>query len=717
MKKSRFNPNEYLAATQSEREVNTANKAAEKRETSSRSKERAGGKYRTDGEYADSFTDLEKARMVTDAVLATGIDITENHGNWVEIGFALAHGLGEEGRGVFHGISRPYPGYTPEECNEQFDDCKKPPAAGQKPAMLGSFFKIARELAGVNVDDVMREERKRLKASRKWDRWDSGTPCPKNEANNVYTNQHIKNQDFMKIEDSNGTTVPVSHLSYFPDNAENGYIISTRVDRANLPSILQGIYDMYDDNVKRDEMLLATLNVASGLLGSCNGTSDEPAGIYGLYKKKIVYAPLYNIIYASAGTGKGDVDACRQLIHPLQERMRDQYNREREAYEQAMEEWEKRKKARKGESAASQPRPREPQFRSPIAAGNSSSASLYHTLQDNGGWAMMFETEADTITQMQKTEYGQYSDLLRKAYHHEAVSMNRATDNLHIYVARPRLSVLLTCTPGQLQSFLGDFENGLASRFFFYALPSHEPQFDNVFSCGEKSLDEEFREMGNELTPLPDFLSTRKGNPLQFVMTDSMQTDFLSTFSGMLKDKISMLDEDFSGFIYRLALGCFRYAMVLKALRLLESKESGKAELPDEQRVLQCDERDYQTAKTITQVLLNHSARVYSVLAKENRNPFAANGFTLTPKESEIYNQLPDHKFKTADLVKILGGEKHRKKATRMIRRFVNTYSILLPTGHYAYYIKAASLDKKKQAENADSASGNSQNTNPKPLI
>lgn len=716
MRKSPFNPKAYLAATQSEREVNAANKAAEERETSSRSTERAGGKYRTDGAYAYSFTDMEKARMVADAVVRRGTDITAQYNDWVRIGYALAHSFGEGGRGIYHDVSSLYPEYRREQCDRQYDSCMRGgPAAGG--VQLGTFFEIARRTAGVNVADVMREEREKLKASRKWDKLDSGTPCPKYKQNYKDMNNYTDNQGFMKIEDSNGTTVPVSHLSYFRDNAENGYIISARVDKTDLPHVLQGIYNMYDDNVSRDEMLLATLNVASGLLGSCNGTSDEPSGIYGLYKKKIVYAPLYNIIYASAGTGKGDVDACRQLIHPLQERMRNQYNKKREAYEQAMEEWEKSKKARKGESAASQPRPREPQFSSPIAAGNSSSASLYHTLQDNGGWALMFETEADTITQMQKTEYGQYSDLLRKAYHHEAVSMNRATDNLHIYIERPRLSVLLTCTPGQLQSFLGDFENGLASRFFFYALPSHEPKFDNVFSCGEKSLDEEFREMGNELTPLLDALSMRKGNPLQFVMTDSMQKDFLATFSDMLKDKIPMLDVDFTGFIYRLALGCFRYAMVLTALRLLERKENGKIELLNEQRTLLCIERDYETAKTITQVLLNHSIRVYSVLAKENSNPFAANGISLTAEEKKIYNQLPDHKFKTADLIEILGGEKFRRKANRMIKKFLNKYSILLPTRDYSFYIKAASLDKEKLAENADSDCGNSQDTNPKPLI
>ena len=39
------------------------------------------------------------------------IDITPNYKDWVELGFALVDGLGENGREYYHRISRFYPNY------------------------------------------------------------------------------------------------------------------------------------------------------------------------------------------------------------------------------------------------------------------------------------------------------------------------------------------------------------------------------------------------------------------------------------------------------------------------------------------------------------------------------------------------------------------------------------------------------------------------------
>ena len=75
--------------------------------------------------------------------------------------------------------------------------------------------------------------------------------------------------------------------------------------------------------------------------------------------------------------------------------------------------------------------------------GNSSSSAVYRALDANGGWGIMFETEADTVSNMLDSDYGHYSDLMRKAYHHETVSMNRVSDKIHIDIENPRLSVFM----------------------------------------------------------------------------------------------------------------------------------------------------------------------------------------------------------------------------------------------------------------------------------
>ena len=72
------------------------------------------------------------------------IDITPNYKDWVELGFALVDGLGENGREYYHRISRFYPNYQREETDKQYTHCL--------PRYYHSFFfpscKPSRNFAG-----------------------------------------------------------------------------------------------------------------------------------------------------------------------------------------------------------------------------------------------------------------------------------------------------------------------------------------------------------------------------------------------------------------------------------------------------------------------------------------------------------------------------------------------------------------------------------------
>ena len=92
-------------------------------------------------------------------------------------------------------------------------------------------------------------------------------------------------------------------------------------------------------------------------------------------------------------------------------------------------------------------------------------------LSDNDGIGLLFETEGDTLSQTLKSEHGNYSDLLRKAFHHEMISMSRRKDREYVEIDNPRLSVVLAGTPEQVRRLIPDAENGLLSRFIFYFIP------------------------------------------------------------------------------------------------------------------------------------------------------------------------------------------------------------------------------------------------------
>ena len=81
----------------------------------------------------------------------------------------------------------------------------------------------------------------------------------------------------------------------------------------------------------------------------------------------------------------------------------------------------------------------------------------------------MFETEGDTLANVFASDYGNYSDGFRKAFHHEPISYTRRKDREFVdRLLRPRLSAVLSGTPRQISALLPDAENGLFSRFIFY---------------------------------------------------------------------------------------------------------------------------------------------------------------------------------------------------------------------------------------------------------
>ena len=73
-----------------------------------------------------------------------------------------------------------------------------------------------------------------------------------------------------------------------------------------------------------------------------------------------------------------------------------------------------------------------------------------------------------------KSDYGNYSDVLRKAFHHELVSLSRRKDREYCEVSNPRVSVALAGTPEQVRKLIPDAENGLMSRFCSISFASRE---------------------------------------------------------------------------------------------------------------------------------------------------------------------------------------------------------------------------------------------------
>lgn len=415
----------------------------------------------------------------------------------------------------------------------------------------------------------------------------------------------------------------------------------------------------------KDKMLLGTLVELSG----------TAPGVYGVYDNRRVYPPFYSIISAPPAADKGQLTACRQLLMPIQRELDQQNQKAQEDYQQQMAAYAALDKSKR----AATPQPKEPPYRSVFIPANSSATATYQALSDNHGWGTIFETEADTMTQALKSDYGDYSDGLRKAFHHEPIAYNRRKENERVSIYSPRLAVLLTCTPGQIPALLPSCENGLGSRFIFYNL-RRDLYWRDVFERHDKTLDDQMAELGERYLRLYHALQQHQDHPLEFLLSQEQQQEFNTFFEGLQLEQVGLLGDDLIAFVRRLGLVCFRLAMMLTLLR----HESQVPMFDPLSQSLVCSDQDFHTAMTIANCLINHTAHVYTNLVPHN-DKAQATASMMTALERRLFDALPTD-FTTNDCrqaAQRLGIP--WKTAERYLGNFISRYhvAIRIKNGHY----------------------------------
>ena len=93
------------------------------------------------------LSDKERVEALVAAVEAAQQDIAPSYNDWLGAGIALASALGEEGRTLFHRISRFYAGYNYHECDKKYNDCLRDSSPAYS---LGTLFHLAKQ-AGIQV--------------------------------------------------------------------------------------------------------------------------------------------------------------------------------------------------------------------------------------------------------------------------------------------------------------------------------------------------------------------------------------------------------------------------------------------------------------------------------------------------------------------------------------------------------------------------------------
>jgi len=307
-------------------------------------------------------------------------------------------------------------------------------------------------------------------------------------------------------------------------------------------------------------------------------------------------------------------------------------------------------------------KPREPLRKMFYIPANSSSSAFIQALADNNFTGVIFETEADTLANTFKQEWGNFSDVLRKAFHHESTSLFRRKDQEFIDIKDPHLAIALSGTPRQVHNMMPDTENGLFSRFLYYAFED-DSDFKNPFVSHRlvdyvQFFNEKGRQIFNlyrELTGLPQRIN--------FSFSSKQARHLTVHFDGMLKRSKILLGNDLEANIKRLGLVAFRIAMMFSALRLAESGTISSS--------IVCSEADFSTALTIGTILEKHTIAVYKNLPHSGMKGIKFKFFESLPKEfdRQTFLRIADEmgiKEKNAEKYismfkpKLLGRERHR---------------------------------------------------------
>ena len=399
------------------------------------------------------------------------------------------------------------------------------------------------------------------------------------------------------------------------------------------------------------------------LLGSIVSLSACMSNVSGIYDQREVFPNLFFFVTAKASAGKGRLALCRKLVEPIHKELLEKQRQDMVEYKSALQLF-------KATSSSSElGKPQEPPQKTLIIPANSSATSVFQILNDNNGVGLIFETEGDTLAHAFKSEYGNYSDGFRKAFHHETISYSRRKDKEFVELDKPKLSAVLSGTPSQVATLIPSAENGLFSRFIFYCM-NIKPEWKNVFeNCGEENLDLFFEKLGREFYEFYNRLKSEQ--VITFSITPEQQAEFNSFFSDTQKKMHCILGDEYLASVRRLGLIAFRIAMILTVLRRKESSEPSAK--------LVCSDRDFHTAMSIVSVLIEHATFVFNLLPAEKM--YDSKG----KSNKQLFLDALPKEFNRQDYLKIVENLGIKAKTAEKYLSEFRKAGLILHEGHNKY--------------------------------
>ena len=476
------------------------------------------------------MTDIESLRRLTEAVEMAGADIAPTYLEYIQLSFAIATDCGEAGRDFFHRLCRISPKYQREHAERVFSNAL---TAQRGEVHLGTVFHLA-EAMGVTVSkEVVVNSR-------------TGTRSTAGTVSQSFT--HVRTDN--KVNDDEMGEEGKEELLY---GSEPQHPLPT-FPEAGWPEFLQRIIKAGGNMIQHDIMLLGALTA----LGACMSRY-----VRCLYGGKYHHPSLQCFVVAPSASGKGILSYIRLLVEPIHDEIRTEVATQMKAYKK-----EKAAYDAMGKERSKMEAPQMPPNRMFLISGNNTGTGILQNIMDSDGTGLICEAEADTLSTAIGSDHGHWSDTLRKAFDHDRLSYNRRTDQEYREVKKSYLSVLISGTPSQVQTFIPTAEDGSYSRQLYYYMCGIS-KWISQFMDNEIDWEEIFTAMGLEWKEKLSVIKTHGIHTLQ--LTDEQKEEIDTVFSDLFERSSVANGREMYSFVARLAVNLCRIMSEVAVLRALES--------------------------------------------------------------------------------------------------------------------------------------------------
>ena len=410
----------------------------------------------------------------------------------------------------------------------------------------------------------------------------------------------------------------------------------------NLPDLLNDCIIEDGSEREQDVALLSDLTALSAALPQT----------FGIYNHKKYSTHIFSVILSPAASGKSIAQTGRYLLEEIHSEILATSESMMKNYQTVHSNWQSECQKQKKKGDACSEEPQRPPFKMLFIPATTSYTRMQMQMQDNGPQgSIIFDTEAQTLSTANHLDCGNFDDMLRKAFEHENIeSSYKANGLIPIYIHHPKLALLLTGTPGQIDGLLSSYENGLPSRTLIYTFreaPHWKEMGDDCIS-----LEDSFKPIAHRVSELYNFCLA---HPVLFHFNRLQWNRLNEIFSRMLSEVALEGNDDLQAVVKRYAFLVMRISMIQTRIRQFETTDLS----PE----IYCTDADFERSLQIVLCCYEHSRLLHSSMPSPSVRPLK-NPDTIR----NFVQELPDC-FTTDEAIQI--GAKYdfnHRKVTRLLK-------------------------------------------------